>query len=72
VGITGVGRFLNDSILFMVWYRQPTAVGTDLLYAAFKNGWVYMYITKKIIRVITGWLFLGSVPAAADLVDYIV
>jgi hypothetical protein len=33
------------------------------MYAAFKMGGVYVH-HKKIIWVITGWLSLGSVPAA--------
>lgn len=67
VGLTGVG---GGSLMtpILLWFGIPptTAVGTDLLYAAFtKMGGVYVHHTKKNINwSITGWLTLGSVPAA--------
>ncbi|MFB0909567.1 MAG: sulfite exporter TauE/SafE family protein [Flavobacterium sp.] len=67
VGITGVG---GGSLMtpILLWFGIPptTAVGTDLLYAAFtKMGGVYVHHKKNNINwVITGWLSLGSVPAA--------
>jgi len=67
VGMTGVG---GGSLMtpILLWFGIPptTAVGTDLLYAAFtKIGGVYVHNKKKNINwKITGWLSLGSVPAA--------
>src|SRR3970040_3019570 len=67
VGLTGVG---GGSLMtpILLWFGIPptTAVGTDLLYAAFtKMGGVYVHHKKKNINwTITGWLSLGSVPAA--------
>jgi len=67
VGMTGVG---GGSLMtpILLWFGIPptTAVGTDLLYAAFtKIGGVYVHNKKKNINwTITGWLSLGSVPAA--------
>lgn len=67
VGMTGVG---GGSLMtpILLWFGIPpsTAVGTDLLYAAItKSGGVYVHNKKKNINwTITGWLTLGSVPAA--------
>jgi uncharacterized membrane protein YfcA len=67
VGLTGVG---GGSLMtpILLWFGIPptTAVGTDLLYAAFtKMGGVFVHHKKKNIDwSITGWLSLGSVPAA--------
>ena len=67
VGMTGVG---GGSLMtpILLWFNIPptTAVGTDLLYAAFtKMGGVYVHNKKKNINwKITGWLSLGSIPAA--------
>ena len=67
VGMTGVG---GGSLMtpILLWFGIPptTAVGTDLLYAAFtKMGGVYVHHKKNNINwSITGWLSLGSVPAA--------
>jgi uncharacterized membrane protein YfcA len=67
VGLTGVGGgSLMTPILLYFGIPPTTAVGTDLLYAAFtKMGGVFVHHKKKNINwVITGWLSLGSVPAA--------
>lgn len=67
VGLTGVG---GGSLMtpILLWFGIPptTAVGTDLLYAAFtKMGGVFVHHRKKNINwSITAWLSLGSVPAA--------
>jgi uncharacterized protein len=67
VGMTGVG---GGSLMtpILLWFGIPpsTAVGTDLLYAAVtKCGGVFVHNKKKNINwEITGWLSLGSVPAA--------
>jgi uncharacterized membrane protein YfcA len=67
VGLTGVG---GGSLMtpILLWFNIPpsTAVGTDLLYAAFtKIGGVYVHNKKSNINwTITGWLSLGSIPAA--------
>lgn len=67
VGLTGVG---GGSLMtpILLWFGIPptTAVGTDLLYAAFtKMGGVFVHHRKKNINwPITAWLSLGSVPAA--------
>ncbi len=67
VGLTGVG---GGSLMtpILLWFGIPpsTAVGTDLLYAAFtKTGGVFVHNKKKNINwTITGWLSLGSIPAA--------
>ena len=67
VGLTGVG---GGSLMtpILLWFGIPptTAVGTDLLYAAFtKIGGVYVHHKKMNINwSITAWLSLGSIPAA--------
>lgn len=67
VGMTGVG---GGSLMtpILLWFGIPpsTAVGTDLLYAAVtKTGGIFVHNKKKNINwSITGWLSLGSVPAA--------
>ena len=67
VGLTGVG---GGSLMtpILLWFGIPptTAVGTDLLYAAFtKTGGIFVHHKKSNINwSITGWLSLGSVPAA--------
>ncbi|HXR02824.1 MAG TPA: sulfite exporter TauE/SafE family protein [Pseudomonas sp.] len=67
VGMTGVGGgSLMTPILLWFGINPATAVGTDLLYAAItKSGGVLVH--KKNDNIdwgITGWLTLGSVPAA--------
>lgn len=67
VGLTGVGGgSLMTPILLYFGIPPTTAVGTDLLYAAFtKMGGVFVHHKKNTINwKITGWLSLGSVPAA--------
>lgn len=67
VGMTGVGGGSLMTPILLYFGIPPTkAVGTDLLYAAFtKMGGVYVHNKKKNINwAITGWLSLGSVPAA--------
>lgn len=67
VGMTGVG---GGSLMtpILLWFGIPptTAVGTDLLYAAFtKMGGIFVHHKKNNINwKVTGWLALGSVPAA--------
>lgn len=68
VGMTGVG---GGSLMtpILLWFGIPpaAAVGTDLLYASItKAGGVFVHQKNKNIDwKITGWLALGSVPAAA-------
>ncbi|MNJ46902.1 Sulfite exporter TauE/SafE [compost metagenome] len=68
VGMTGVGGgSLMTPILLWFGISPATAVGTDLLYAAITKAsgvWVHGK-NKNIDWKITGWLTLGSVPAAA-------
>jgi uncharacterized protein len=67
VGLTGVGGgSLMTPILLWFGISPTTAVGTDLLYAAFtKMGGIFVHNKKKNISwSITGWLSLGSIPAA--------
>lgn len=68
VGMTGVGGgSLLTPILLWFGINPATAVGTDLLYAAITKAsgvWVHGR-NKNIDWKITGWLSLGSVPAAA-------
>ncbi len=68
VGMTGVGGgSLMTPILLWFGINPATAVGTDLLYAAITKAsgvWVHGR-NKNIDWKITGWLSLGSVPAAA-------
>ncbi len=67
VGLTGVGGgSLMTPILLAFGIPPTTAVGTDLLYAAFtKTGGVFVHQKKKNINwKITAWLSLGSIPAA--------
>ena len=68
VGMTGVGGgSLMTPILLWFGINPAAAVGTDLLYAAItKSSGVLVH--KKHNNIdwsITGWLTLGSVPAAA-------
>ena len=68
VGMTGVGGgSLMTPILLWFGINPATAVGTDLLYAAItKSSGVWVHgRNKNIDWKITGWLALGSVPAAA-------
>lgn len=68
VGMTGVGGgSLMTPILLWFGINPATAVGTDLLYAAItKAGGIYVHQKNRNIDwSITGWLTLGSVPAAA-------
>ena len=68
VGMTGVGGgSLMTPILLWFGINPATAVGTDLLYAAITKAsgvWVHGR-NRNIDWKITGWLSLGSVPAAA-------
>lgn len=68
VGMTGVGGgSLMTPILLWFGINPATAVGTDLLYAAItkcSGVWVHGR-NRNIDWPITGWLTLGSVPAAA-------
>lgn len=68
VGLTGVGGgSLMTPILLHFGISPTNAVGTDLLYAAItKAGGIHVHNKKKNIDwKITGWLALGSLPAAA-------
>jgi len=68
VGMTGVGGgSLMTPILLWFGVNPAVAVGTDLLYAAItKAGGVWVHQKNRNIDwSITGWLALGSVPAAA-------
>ena len=68
VGMTGVGGgSLMTPILLWFGINPATAVGTDLLYAAItkSGGIVVHHRNRNIDWSITGWLTLGSVPAAA-------
>jgi len=74
VGMTGVGGgSLMTPILLWFGINPATAVGTDLLYAAItKSGGVLVH--KKNDNIdwgITGWLTLGSVPAAGLTLWYL-
>jgi uncharacterized membrane protein YfcA len=67
VGMTGVGGgSLMTPILLWFGINPAAAVGTDLLYAAVtKAGGVWVHHRNRNIDwSITGWLTLGSVPAA--------
>jgi uncharacterized membrane protein YfcA len=74
VGMTGVGGgSLMTPILLWFGINPATAVGTDLLYAAITKAsgvWVHGR-NKNIDWKITGWLALGSVPAAAIVLLYL-
>jgi uncharacterized membrane protein YfcA len=74
VGMTGVGGgSLMTPILLWFGINPATAVGTDLLYAAITKAsgvWVHGR-NKNIDWKITGWLALGSVPAAAIVLVYL-
>lgn len=68
VGMTGVGGgSLMTPILLWFGINPATAVGTDLLYAAItKSGGILVHQRNRNIDWgITGWLTLGSAPAAA-------
>lgn len=67
VGLTGVGGgSLMTPILLHFGVTPTSAVGTDLLYAAItKAGGIHVHHKKGNINWrLTGWLSLGSVPAA--------
>lgn len=67
VGMTGVGGgSLMTPILLHFGVPPASAVGTDLLYAAItKAGGIQVHHQKRNIDWrLTGWLALGSVPAA--------
>ena len=68
VGLTGVGggSLMTPLLVLLFGFKQATAVGTDLLYAAITKGggsWVH-HRHHNIDWTITGRLALGSVPAA--------
>ena len=69
VGLTGVGGGSLMTPLLVLLFGVPpaTAVGTDLLYAAFtKAGGTVAHARQGHVEwKITGWLALGSIPAAA-------
>lgn len=68
VGMTGVGGgSLMTPILLWFGVNPAAAVGTDLLYAAItKAGGIWVHQKNRNIDWrITGWLALGSLPAAA-------
>ena len=68
VGMTGIGGgSLMTPILLYFGVPPTTAVGTDLLYAAItKSGGIFVHQKKgNIDWRITGFLALGSLPAAA-------
>ena len=74
VGMTGVGGgSLMTPILLWFGINPATAVGTDLLYAAItKSGGVLVHKKNDNIDLgITGWLTLGSVPAAGLTLWYL-
>ncbi|MBB5191027.1 hypothetical protein HNQ50_001750 [Silvimonas terrae] len=74
VGMTGVGGgSLMTPILLFFGINPATAVGTDLLYAAItKSGGVWVHHRNRNIDwKITGWLALGSVPAALVTVMFL-
>ncbi|GGP27005.1 sulfite exporter TauE/SafE family protein [Silvimonas amylolytica] len=74
VGMTGVGGgSLMTPILLFFGINPATAVGTDLLYAAItKSGGVWVHHRNRNIDwKITGWLALGSVPAAMVTVFFL-
>jgi uncharacterized protein len=68
VGLTGVGGgSLMTPLLILVFGVQPvTAVGTDLAYAAVtKTVGGYKHWRQRTVDVrLSGWMALGSVPAA--------
>lgn len=67
VGLTGVGGgSLMTPILLAFGINPATAVGTDLLYASITKagGVVVHHKHRNIDWKITGWLSLGSLPAA--------
>ncbi len=67
VGMTGVGGgSLMTPILLHFGVTPTSAVGTDLLYAAItKAGGIHVHHKKGNINwPLTGWLALGSLPAA--------
>jgi len=57
VGLTGVG---GGSLMtpILLWFGIPptTAVGTDLLYAAFTKLGGFMFIIKKEYQLVYNWL----------------
>ncbi|MBV1914890.1 MAG: sulfite exporter TauE/SafE family protein [Pseudomonadales bacterium] len=67
IGLTGVGGgSLMTPLLILFGFPYHTAIGTDLLYAAFtKAGGVAVHAKKKHINwKISGVLAAGSLPAA--------
>ncbi len=67
VGLTGVGGgSLMTPLLTMLGVPLPTAIGTDLLYAAItkSSGAVVHFQKKNIEWPVVGWLAFGSIPAS--------
>jgi uncharacterized membrane protein YfcA len=67
VGLTGVGGgSLMTPLLTLLGVPLPTAVGTDLLYAAIsKSGGALVHASRRNINwTVVGWLASGSVPAS--------
>jgi uncharacterized protein len=69
VGLTGVGggSLMTPLLVLLFGVHPATAVGTDLLYAAFtKSGGTVAHARQGHVNwKITGLLALGSIPAAA-------
>lgn len=69
VGLTGVGggSLMTPLLVLLFGVSPATAVGTDLLYAAFtKSGGTVAHARQGHVQWrITGLLALGSIPAAA-------
>ncbi len=68
VGATGVGggSLMTPLLTLAFGVPAPIAVGTDLLFASItKAGGAWTYARRGLVQwSITGWLVLGSVPAA--------
>ncbi|HEX7157241.1 MAG TPA: sulfite exporter TauE/SafE family protein [Burkholderiaceae bacterium] len=68
VGATGVGggSLMTPLLTLAFGVPAPVAVGTDLLFASItKAGGAWTYARRGLVQwSITGWLVLGSLPAA--------
>jgi uncharacterized membrane protein YfcA len=75
VGLTGVGggSLMTPLLVLLFGFNPGTAVGTDLLYASATKavGTVVHGANKTVDWKITGYMALGSIPAAAASVVFL-
>ena len=70
VGLTGVGggSLMTPILILLFGFKPVTAIGTDLAYGAVTKtvgGWRHLR-ARTVNQSLSGWMALGSVPAAVS------